>query len=373
MRISAQESLVKLLVAQNADIMVSCLPELYRLLECRREDHRDWLQNVINFLLQPEHQHHIINALSCTSPKVARLALQLIIKYNLLSTEEIIQRCLQHQDPVVRCIAVRHLPDVSQHISEELLLIALRDTSHSVRLAAFDSLLKQHSELLFINIDRLLFDANASIRMRTIELLKQSNKNAAEHYLLSLNCSDITAKKTSYALWGLGVIRHPEALSTASRFIKHPYTKVRCMALQVIVWLVEEDRKENLISAVKDDFPSVVKEAVRLINKYKVSLSLDELNYLISNAYHVSGCYGLLYRLSKWDRLIFLLSQLANEPNQIAEGELRRWYMSYNNIGTQPTREQIVYLTELLDIINPPYNLSLHNDLNEIVKFYYNG
>lgn len=373
-RLAAQHSLTGLLINQHAQSMTSCLPELYQLLDCGRDDHLASVNRVVGFLLQPENQQHIISAISDKRPKVARLALQLVIDHHLLSTGEIIELALNHDDVMVRFTAVRLFLTEAKSVSQQQLLIVLHDSFAPIRLMAIEYL-NQHSSPLLAKhqIEALLFDHHTRIRSWAIKQLNDRGMDLAAFYCLVLQDKAEIAKKLSCALWGIGAIQHPQAISIVSPFMQHHFPSVRRAALQLLVKLLTGSARDLLLNSVMDISPTVTKEAVRLFVKQQLSLSLLELQILVAKAespHQFIACNQLANRLNKWDRLIFLLNQISLNHHNDTVDQLYRWYEKFNQSGTQPGAGQIEQVALLIDHPWFKQNLRCYDGLYNILMFF---
>lgn len=108
--------------------------------------------------------------------------------------------------------------------------------------------------------------------------------------------------KMSCALWGLSALGCQNRKHEIEQKLSSDYPRVRRFAIQALAQLFGEQSKDKLLFALRDSSPAVAKESARLINKYMITIELNEL---------IVSCLSIAKKINKWDRLILLLMILG--------------------------------------------------------------
>jgi HEAT repeat protein len=163
-REAAREALLKLMTPKNAIAFAECLPDLFHLKTCVRDNHTRFIAEVLSYLLKDENVESIREVALSLEPKVARIAVRLCFEHSLLDRDELVAKCLSHPDILVRSIAADHLREISGKTLVDLLKIAIKDPFMPIRREAFQIYLKNSPRQGEIIANTFLFDRHISIR-----------------------------------------------------------------------------------------------------------------------------------------------------------------------------------------------------------------
>ncbi|WP_158783402.1 hypothetical protein [Pantoea sp. BAV 3049] len=121
----------------------------------------------------------------------------------------------------------------------------------------------------------------------------------------------------------------------------------RCTALQVVVRNLQEGSREYLMGALTNPSYSIARLACRQIVKLKLYLTQNNLQHCIAvlpSVPHSMIYFSLAQRLSLWDCLIFLLTNVAVDNGRFTQEGLIRCNARVNRYYETPSESQHVQL-----------------------------
>jgi hypothetical protein len=198
--------------------------------------------------------------------------------------------------------------------------------------------------------NRLLFDPHISIREIAIRHLSKNEADVALILTHALSSSNQSALKIRCAILGLAEIGSKQSIPKIIEFTRSALPSIRKAALQALTKLIGDDARSYLLSALKDESPSVAKESSRLFAHITSKLSDQDLLSIVEEfSYHhtLTVCLSSAKMINKWDRLAFLLAVfrllMLRNSNQsdIVNAELSQWDIDFNHTSSQPSRLQI--------------------------------
>ena len=345
-RNAALIALEKLLTRNNAEAFVYSLPNLYRLKNCYRNNNNDLTNKVIDFLIQPENNQFLKQAISNENPFIARIALKLCIENELLSKYEIVTKALAHQDVLVRDISANLLRELKGNELELSLKKSIKDPFMPIRREAFQIYLRLLPRQGIEIAKTFLFDRHPALRELAVKNLLQQNFDVENVLLNVFEKENQSALKICSAIFGLSEIKAKALIPMLPNLANNPLPSIRKASLQAFAKLsTEQEVTLYLIAGINDESPAVAKESARLLNKNKIRFTLDELTRIIDSAsqrHTLTICLGLSKNMNKWDRLIYLLTGLTkNEFDlDVFESEIVLWNNHFNMSWSQPTIAQ---------------------------------
>jgi HEAT repeat protein len=349
-RDAARESILKLAVTDNTEAFIHYLPDLYHLRTCGRGDHRVFIEAIEAFLSDNESSNFLIQGLDNEDPLVVRHCMSLIIRHDLLATETIVQKCLDHSDVVVRVRASGLLRKLNGEILESVLSKALIDRFMPIRREAFQIAIR-HSAYSKDLPEKYLFDRHPSIRGLAIRFLVKNGVDVKTIYLR--NIKSLEPKILRCVIWGLGELNCSESISSIKGFLNNSHPSVRKQTINSLAKLMEDGSSEILISCLGDDSSAVCKEAARLLSKHGVTFTCDQLLVIIERSGHkhtLDTCFGIARRINKWERLVFIASLFDEryrtkfrDVDQL-RNSIRQWDDEFNRSYSQPTKDQLSLL-----------------------------
>jgi hypothetical protein len=129
---------------------------------------------------------------------------------------------------------------------------------------------------------------------------------------------------------------------------------VRLAALRCLARLDGSAHPATFLQALRDDQPSVVREAAGALS---TRLSLVDPQQVVSlfvedHRRHVRrAALSLLERLRKWESIPYLIRAMADpDPTIAAQGQacVARWIANYNRSFVDPTAEQVRRLSQAI-------------------------
>ena len=222
-RIAAKEAIVNLASPNNSEAFVLCLPDLYHLRKCGRDDHDSLIQAIESFLLLEANTRHLVGGLYNDNPFVARICMTLVIDNQILDVTKLAREGLQHPDIIVRAKASHLIRGLAEKDQKVMLDIAICDRFMPIRREAFQILLKSTASEELART--FLFDRHSSIREIAIRHLDRSGVDVKACYVESL-----TAEKPALirlSIWGLGELKASDYLPVIKGHLNSKFPGIR--------------------------------------------------------------------------------------------------------------------------------------------------
>jgi hypothetical protein len=352
-REAARKAILRLATTQNLAMFVDYLPELFHLKTCERDDHKQFIESICDYVSSSETSvQALISATQSLKPKLARISISILIERQLVSPEEAFKLGSSHQDIVVRLRTSRLLRDMKGKAQQEALKQALNDKFMPIRREALQFLYKQYFDVELAK--RFLLDRHPSIREIAVKYLKDSGVDVSIIYRELMTATGATSLKLG--IWGVSYLADKESIERVRSMLENKFPSVRRQAVNALTKLTLNETKELLQSALLDSSPGVRKEASRLIHKHKVPFNAEELLAIFDrlvNPDFVKTCVGIASSMNKWETLMFLLGLLDEkracivETESLITEEISKWDQKFNQSYVQPTKEQIGLLKVL--------------------------
>ena len=348
-RVAAKHSLLQLLMEENSEAFVKALPAIYRLEAYTRENHSLFIEEIVSFLLKSENVKYLIAAMDNDDIYVARVALRLCLEHHLLAKDSIVEKCLLHHDTVFKITGSRLLCEVEEVKLNPLLEIAVESKFMPIRREAFQIYLQRFPKKGLEIAERFLFDRHYDIRRIAILTLTKHGYDVEKRYIDVLSQEESSRVEIKCSLLGLAKI-DSKRVDVIKRYINDASSNIRMSALQSLSLLLGIEAQPYVLIGLADSSVKVAKIAVSMIQKFKMSVPVEELLdiYERSEYQHMlSICLSAVRHTNKWDRLIVLLrlfvstkTAQSNKRNLI-EYEVKNWDMRFNYTNVQPTISQI--------------------------------
>jgi len=355
-RVAAKNAILNLRTEDNVEAFITCLPELYHLQKCGRDNHDYLIEQIENYLLHKENKISVTEGISNSNPLVQRACFNLTLENKLMPVDSLVIIGLAQSDIVTRTRASHLLRNVSSDNRVEAVDLALKDSFMPIRREALQIKIKEglNDEVLL----SYLFDNNAPIREVAIKHLKASSKDVFDIYLTSLSSNSV--KKTKCSLWGIGYLGKADDSRYVDQYLINEFPSVRKQAISTKASLLEEQSVDDLVKGLSDESSAVCKESARLISKLKIRFDANKLLDIVGSSNHIhcaNSCIGLAKNINKWERVIFLLELLEFESQQDDEAQskiehaLVEWDFAFNRSQVIPNDKQIAILAKLMPAI----------------------
>lgn len=363
-RAAAKDAILRLAnTSSNAAVFIEHLPEIYHLNKCSRDEHADIIRQICDSILSERNRSLVVDGVSNDNCYVARICYALVSTHKLLPFDSLVEVGLSSKDFIIREKAFVLLRDSEPDKHCRFLAIALNDKHTPIRRAAFEVRLG-HGEADGV-VASYLFDRHSSIREIAVYELLRRGLNVLDVYRNALSNSLINTSRC--AIWGVGYLSCKESIPALIKLLESPIPCIRKQALSTLSSLDASWLNDNLDKFLSDPSAAVSKEAARLCRRLGIRFDAEDLLSKVEDSpyKHTKNIvFGLVKKINKWERLIFLLKIRSSiKPNQEAEllritGEIFLWNDDFNRNGSQPTRKQ-------LDLLKRYYGEQLqYNDHN---------
>jgi HEAT repeat protein len=342
-RAAARDALRKLLRAGNGEAFVASLPAIMHLQTCTRDDHRELMQAVQDYLLHEENVPHLIAGLNSRDAQIARLATRLLVEHRRVPATALVTTGLSHKDVVVRSIVIDLLRGLDEGAFSEAVAKALRDSYMPVRREAFQQLLARNVEAGLRVARDMLFDRSASIREIAVRRLLNAGEPVEQIYAGALTGDGDRVSVVTCVLWSWAFMNSQVRSEQARQLLYGASPAVRRSALLTIAKLLRSDAGPDLEVALADESPAVCKEAARLITRLEDRPSAERLISIAgaSGPRHVAiACCRVARHGSKWGWLKFILKVYGAPDSAVSHEtfstEIDVWEARFNRSNAQP-------------------------------------
>ena len=371
-RSASLKAIDKLLLNENAEIIVQYLPEIYKLQSYKRENHTELFARLLSFLLKEENSSYLVKAIDSQNIVLSRISFNICAKHQLLSTEQCVKKGLSSKDVILKTYAAKLLSSLKGKYLEDSLAIAIYDKFMFVRKEAFQIYLKKYPKKGLSFANKFLFDRSFTIREIAIRYLQKNNVNVEAIYVNVLKDKKSSILYLKCAIDELGYLGSTRTIFLIGNFITHSSSTVRKVTLEALVALKSSNSKEYLLQGMQDISAKVAKRASRLLVR-NIVVDTEEI-FQISKVskYNHTLSFSLfsVRTINRWERLLFLLrlfdSTIVKDKAQksILQNELRHWDTYFNQTCTQPTQKQIY---NIISAYNKSNGL-LEKDIFEILE-----
>ena len=313
-RKSATNALLTLLAAVPAQHFVAIIPRLRSLILATRTDHRAWLLEFEQRLVEAGGSASIIDAMRGADFRLRRAAYLVARDHQLLPVTEMIRHGLLSGDIVLARCAVNLLAAVPA--SEQGVYIALATASPfgPVRLAALEI---AASNRVDFDIEpflwRTLFDSQGSLRSVAAKSLVERGRDIVGHCKAMLNAESLSAKHVRAGLSLLVEQNAPDVNALLVRYVDNKRSDVRAHAL-LLQARISPSRKDEIASrALLDPSRMVRKTGVRLCVS-GAFVTLDLVLAMLMRWRDHDAAYAVCKR-DQWDSLA-CLAMIAKLPPQ---------------------------------------------------------
>lgn len=342
-RRAAHASILQFIKPENAQLLASYLPNLFRLLDGKRGDHQSLVNQIIHFLALPENRDVLLDILVSQDKNVARSALQVLLEHHIFSEDILFEHAKQNSDAIVRFIAARALLLCPAMVTKERIACLLKDSYAPIKQAALHYLIEEprcvSPSLLF----PLLLDRNELVRKRAARLLTAGDVSPLKCYIAVFHDGSRKAVERGTALLGLDEQKYKHVVELALNSLNSSSAVVYKAALLVIVRNLQEDAREYLLKALTYNSYVITRMAVKTFIKLKLYLTLADIQQSLEAAptvKHVELCFALASRFNEWNQLILLLSHTNTKANEFTSEAVARWTLQLNKFTVQPSESQ---------------------------------
>jgi hypothetical protein len=343
-RTAAMHGLLTLLATVPAKHFIPLIPRLRGLMLATRANHRSWLSEFEERLIEAGGSQAILDAATGTDFRLRRAAFFVSVDHQLLTLPEMIELGLRTGDIVVAKSAVALLGRIPFADRAKYIALAMAAPFGPVRLAALDLIrdgmwVADYEPFLW----RATFDSQGRLRSAATRLLTHIGRDVVARCSAMLDSGEITSKQLRAGLSLLAELRAPDLVETLARYATDARAQIRAhvVALQA-KW--SPALKDQIASrALLDSSRQVRKAGVRLCTS-GAFVSLDLIRTMLAKHGDCRAALAICER-DKWESLacITLIAELdapASDVYSVLRETLRRWVEDPTSSWTTPSGEQ---------------------------------
>ncbi|CAE6804147.1 hypothetical protein [Paraburkholderia nemoris] len=349
-RRAATNALLTLLATVPAENFVSLIPRLRGLMSATRTDHRSWLFEFEQRLVEAGGAAAIVVATNGTDFRLRRAAFLVAVDHQLLSVTEMVKLGLSSGDIVLAQRAVTLLDRVP--VSGRAIYIALAAASPfgPVRFAAFKFVVNGH-----VDFDtepflwRTIFDSQGSLRSAAAQLLVESGRDVVGRCSAMLDAGGLNVRQVRAGLSLLAERRAPDAAAVLARYAGDARAEIRAHALMLQARVSPSLKDEIASRALLDPSRKVRKVGARLCT-LGAFVSLDRIAAMLIQRGDRHAALTVCAR-DQWDSLacIALITELEM-PNESGcedvRDALRKWIDNRVSYWTKPSGQHRQILSQ---------------------------
>jgi HEAT repeat protein len=351
----AQSAVSKRLVPDYLPHFVRCLPLVVHLLSFTRRKLSAVVCKVVQMMVRPEHDALLAEVVKTSSLAVRRQVVRVALEIDGEHQARVILHGISSPDAIIRFTCAKAVGRIfSGSELHRATKVLQQDPFMPVRREGF-RIEAEHNPGTASNIwQRALLDPNASIReLARFWLGKIGAFEAAGFYRKVISANGISLATAN----GLAECGDESDLAAIRSFLAHPQTKFRVAGVQGIARIAKERAFDDLVRALQDESPSVVREAKKQLAPY---MSEAHGEVLFAVAKEAPGgpakryALELISDMGKWQSLPWLI-RAATLPDETV-AELARqlteaWFSppSCNRVFTKPTVAQRKAIDEAVE------------------------
>jgi hypothetical protein len=336
------------LLADQFDALLNALPFIYRLKDCGREDHADFIKKIEKFIVEHRRAYEIPKNLTKYKSVHARSLFNLSWEYDLATRPDLIRIGLTlHDTLTVRrsCRAIEQIPASEQVAFGKRLLnrksgwlrfeglkVIAKHTPSDAKQAALACLLAEYAPLreLAVKLSERSPDELSLLRQETL------------HNTTTSNDSIRTAIKLC------GTLKDRNCIDLLEGFLEHRYPTFRGYALLALCRISPGVYNKKILAFLCDEASVVSRCAVQAFVEGGLTLTPDQWEAYAQETQtdaHFQRMSSLARRTNKWEHFGLLLAYSAQGkfPDLVC-GQLRAWLSQYNRSFIQVSQTQMCWI-----------------------------
>jgi HEAT repeat protein len=327
---------------------------VFRLEQCRRDDHSTIVAAVVERLIRRDASRYFSAAIGNDSKFVRRHAYARAIGAEAADIDRILNLALTSRDGVLRMWAARDaMKLVGDAELRSLLPELLNDNFHPVRREALNCVIVRFPRDARQALIEGLLDRTRSIRdFARFHLRKVGDFDIADHYRRNL----IRSVTTAPAIEGLGECGTADDVSLLIPFLSDRRTKIRVAALRSIAALGKATQVPRLIELASDPSDRIAAEAMDALQAYANAVSSNELAQMLRcgrSTRVLIALVGLIDCQDTWAALPHLIEASASADAEVTRIAKARITDKYRRVFTSPTSGQRAAILQALEMNAP--------------------
>lgn len=333
--VDALDAVSKRLLACYLPHFVNNIPLVIRLLAVKRRDASPIVHQIVELLVQPEHDVLLAQVIKSSAPVIGRQLIRMALNVQGVEAARVVRYALSSPHPPVRLAGARA---ISQHFKCQELRDAIgalrNDPCMPIRREAILAEVTFSPENSLNLWKRACLDSSGSIR----ELARFWMKRGGDNGAAAVYRQHLTENGDSLiAVSGLAECGLEDDLLMLRGYLTHPKSKYRRAVVRGVSRIAKEGAVNDLIIALQDSSLSVSRAACDCLEPYSAVLPGEALARIACEAQaehaRVSAVH-LLTSLSPWQSLRWLLhaASFGNESISSLSRELvRNWCKAFDN------------------------------------------
>lgn len=354
--------------------IVNNLPLIFRLKDCERDEHTDFIQDVLKMLSQNECLEEIKNGLKSSDPRVRLCCYEIIMNAKYLDNKTIINYLIKERIPYIRLTVLRKIESIiTEDELNEAVASLLKDKSSPIRVLALELLYSFNPINSLPILENALMDRSSSVRELTRFLLKKHG----QFDFASIYKSKIYNNEESYAaICGIGETGTKDDSISIVKFLKSDKIRTVRASIIAISNLDFVSHKSTIIDFLDDYRPGISKQARRVLYKKIESHDAERIYDIFKNSRHehvVINSAVLLSSLNKWESISYIVeisSSRAEKTSEFGRYSLEKWIGNFNHSFTSPSKIQMERLIVNMKNHGQSINDGHRKFLEAIIKDY---
>jgi hypothetical protein len=322
---------------------VQCLPLVVHLLEFRRRDLSPIVHKLVGMLVRPPHDAMLAEVLKTATPSVRRQVVRIGLETPGVHRSRVIHHGLSSTDGIIRLICATHVTRClsGQQLRQATTLLQ-RDRFMPVRREGIQIEAEDDPDAASTVWRRALLDSHASIReLARYSLRKMSSFDAASYY------RQVIAEKgvSVAAVNGLAECGDQTDLIRLHSLLNDLQPRLRVAAIRGIARIAKKEALDDLVGLLRDNNPSVVREARRQLEEFLADIPSDALFAVAMGAESElarRSAVQLIFDKGKWQSLAWLIRIAFLDDRVIASLARQRieaWFSPplCNKVFTKPS------------------------------------
>lgn len=373
-RLATKKAIIKRINSENAKEIVNCLPLIFHLKQCKRDNHDQIIKMVLSCLASPEAKNEVINGFGHHDPKVRSLCFEIafeagFIDKKTIDKKTIIRYLMKEPLSYIRSRTFQKIQaSINYEEFQEIKQWLLNEKSSSLKVLGLEMFYKFAPSECIEELENAVLDESLQVRETARFLLRKLNQFDFPSFYRS---SILKSEKLYGAIMGLGEVGGASDVILIERFLDADKPQLVRATMRSLAKLDFAKYKGHFISLLLDLRPGISKEAKKLLikNITKSDAEIIHQTYLESNQLHIKkNCAVLLCSIGKWDSLGYILEFCASSNDkikQIGNLELTKWIMGYNRSFTSPNKEQLAFINQAIN----KFGNSLQEREREFIEF----
>jgi HEAT repeat protein len=351
----AQTAVNHRLVPSYLSHFVRCLPLVVHLLAFRRRDLSPVAHKVIEMLVQPQLDDMLAQVIRALDPIVRRQVVRTALELTGDHQARVIHHGLSSTDAITRLIcATRAGQSFNGSELRQATILLQQDRFMPVRRVGVRIEAESNPGEVRNVWKRALLDSHASIR----ELARYSLGELKAFDAAAFYRRVIAEKGVSWSVvCGLAECGNETDLSFLRSLLTNPQPRIRRVAIRGIARIVREGAVDDLVRLLRDNSPSVVREAKRQLEEFLGDVSGESLFAIVNEATkeHARRCaVQLIFDKGKWQSLPWLI-RIAVQADEVVASMARRFIDAWfspplcNRVFTKPSVAEKKAIAEAVD------------------------